>query len=101
MTATDTDFNVLEIEALTAIDCGDVQRAIAIYTWMADGDPSLDGGYLGERLGVCYERLDQPFVSRFWYRRAVEENPEVRSGANEALQRLGSLDVAELLKVKP
>ena len=93
------DFNDLERGALEAAKSGDVQRAIAIYTWMADGDPSLGGGYLGERLGECYELLGQPFVAHYWYGRAVEENPEVRAKSKDALQRLGQLDVTELLKV--
>jgi hypothetical protein len=42
------DFNKLEMKALECLQAGAVKDAIRIYLWMADGDPSLDGGYLGQ-----------------------------------------------------
>lgn len=47
-----------------------------IYLFMgADGDQSLDAGYLGERLGECYENLGDLHAAKYWYGRAVEESP--------------------------
>ncbi|MGE5271035.1 MAG: hypothetical protein ACM3JG_15340 [Thiohalocapsa sp.] len=51
------DFNVLERRAQELVAAARPQDAIRIYLFMADGDPSLDAGYLGKRLGECYERL--------------------------------------------
>ena len=92
------DFNALEIGARDAVQAGQIDRAIAIYIWMGTGDPSLDGGYLGQRLGECYEAVGQPYVARYWYTRALEENPQVNLDAKVALDRLDRLDVADLLK---
>jgi hypothetical protein len=63
---------------------------------MADGDQSLDGGYLGERIAECYERLGEPDAARYWYGRAVEENPEANGKAAEARQRLGAISISDL-----
>ena len=101
MTALALDFNELETGAQKAFETGAFERAISIYTWMADGDQSLDGGYLAERLGECYEQLGNLFVAHYWYNRAVEQNPEVCLKAQEALKRLDQLNVADLLKDTP
>jgi tetratricopeptide (TPR) repeat protein len=82
------DFNVLEKKAKQLIDAGRPQDAIRIYFMMADGDPSLDGGYLGEKIGRCYEQMGQLYAAKFWYGRAVEENPEVRLDSAKARERL-------------
>jgi hypothetical protein len=91
------DFNILERAAKTLISSGRVHDAIKIYLYMADGDPSLDGGYLGERLGECYELLDDLHAAKYWYGRAVEENPEVRPGSVEARKRLANVSIDLLL----
>jgi hypothetical protein len=82
------DFNVLEKRAKELIDAGRPQAAIRIYFLMADGDPSLDGGYLGKRIGECYEAMNQPYAAKYWYGRAAEENPEVRLDCAKARERL-------------
>jgi hypothetical protein len=56
---------------------------------MSDGDPSLDGGYLGKKLGECYELAGDPHAAKYWYGRAVEECPDGRDDCVEA--RKGSL----------
>ena len=91
------DFNVLERRAADLIASGRVEDAIKIYLFMADGDQSLDGGYLGERLGICYEKLGDLHTAKYWYGRAVEENPEVRTAAAEARIRLEDVSIKELL----
>ena len=64
---------------------------------MADGDPSLDAGYLGEKIAECYEALGDPYSARYWYGRAVEENPEVRIKSVAARERLSGFGIEELL----
>jgi tetratricopeptide (TPR) repeat protein len=71
------DFNVLERRAQELIDCGRSRDAIRIYLFMADGDPSLDAGYLGKRIAECYEKTDDLHAAKYWYGRAIEENPDV------------------------
>ncbi len=85
------DFNLLERAAQTFIDAGEYPKAIRIYFLMADGDPSLDGGYLGDRLGECYEALGELAAAKYWFGRAVEENPEVNVRARERLEVLNKL----------
>lgn len=72
------DFNQLERTATQLVKAGKIADAIKIYLFMADGDQSLDAGYLGEKLGICYEQLGDLHAAKFWYGRAVEENPQVR-----------------------
>ena len=93
------DFNALEKAAIGAIDNGRFADAIRIYLFMSDGDSSLDGGYLGERLGYCYEALGDIAAARFWYSRAIEENPEARQDSVAALLRLGRDTYEELLRL--
>ncbi|WP_370035509.1 hypothetical protein [Sinorhizobium fredii] len=70
--------NVLERQAALLIADGSVDDAIKVVLHMADGDQSLEGGYLGERLGECYGLIGDLHAAKYWYGRAVEENPDVR-----------------------
>ncbi len=85
------DLNSLERSAAEMVSVGRPQDAIKIYLFMADGDPSLDAGYLGEKLGQCYEMLGDLHAARYWYGRAIEENPGVRLHAEESRKRLDHL----------
>ena len=91
------DFNVLEKRAQELIDAGRSKDAIRIYLFMADGDPSLDGGYLGKKLGECYERIGDPHAAKYWYGRAVEENPSVRLDCIAARKRLEGITIDDLV----
>ena len=90
------DFNKLETTADSLKQAGRHRDALRIYLFMADGDESLDGGYLGERIGECYERLGEGDAARYWYGRAVEENPAVCVEAAAARERLGTISIADL-----
>jgi tetratricopeptide (TPR) repeat protein len=72
---------------------GKVADAIKIYLFMADGDQSLDAGYLGERLGECYEKIGDLHAAKYWYGRAVEENPDVRLISLAAHKRLHEVSI--------
>ena len=91
------DFNVLERRAQELNDSGRSSDAIRIYLFMADGDPSLDGGYLGEKLGECYERIGDLPAAKYWYGRAVEENPSVRIDCATARKRLAAVTIDDLV----
>ena len=90
------DFNKLEATATYCRDEGRYRDALRIYLWMADGDPSLDGGYLGGRIADCYERLGELDAARYWYGRAIEENPTVRLDETAARTRLGNISISDL-----
>lgn len=90
------DFNVLEKVAQGLIDAGRPQDAIKIYMFMGDGDQSLDGGYLGKRIGECYEAVGDLHAAKYWYGRAVEENPAIRHYV-EARNRLEGITIDELV----
>jgi hypothetical protein len=98
------DFNVLEERANTLIDLGRLTDSIRIYLFMADGDNSLDGGYLGERIGQCYERLGDLHAAKYWFGRAVEENPRIPA-YTAARQRVNFATIDDLVSpgeyVKP
>jgi hypothetical protein len=88
------DFNKLEVTAASLNSEGRYDDALRMYLFMADGDQSLDGGYLGERIGECYEQQGQLDAARYWC--AVEESPEVRIHAATARKRLGEISIADL-----
>lgn len=90
------DFNKLETTAASLKKDDRYWDALRIYLFMADGDPSLDGGYLGGCIAECCEHLGQLDAARYWYGRAVEENPAVRIGDAAARERLGDISIADL-----
>ena len=91
------DFNVLERRAEELLAAGRARDAIRIYMFMADGDPSLDGGYLGKRLGEAYELTGDLDAAKYWYGRAVEENPQVRLDCAAARKRLAHITIDDLV----
>ena len=91
------DFNVLEKRSQELIDSSRTREAIRIYLFMADGDPSLDAGYLGKKLGECYERIGDLHAAKYWYGRAVEENPTVRLDCIAARKRLEEVTINDLV----
>jgi hypothetical protein len=91
------DFNVLEKRASELIKAGRVRDAIRIFLFMSDGEPSLDGGYLGKRLGECYELDGDLQAAKYWYGRAVEENPQGRLDCVEARKRLENVTIDDLV----
>ena len=89
------DFNVLEKRAYELVKEGRPQDALRIYFEMADGDQALDGGCLGESIGQCYESMGQLYAAKYWYGRAVEENPKVHldcAAARERLEKVVTID---------
>lgn len=95
------DFNVLEKKAKSFLKLDRPHDAVKIYLYMADGDQSLDGGYLGKMLGQSYEAMGDLHAAKYWYGRAVEENPEVRTDCLEALNRLKNVTIDELIADPP
>jgi tetratricopeptide (TPR) repeat protein len=91
------DFNILEMTAERFMENKEYDKAIRIYLFMADGDQSLDGGWLGERLGECYEAQGDLMAAKYWYGRAVEENPQVRLHSQEARRRLKNVGIDDLI----
>jgi len=91
------DFNVLEARAQELVDAGRSRDAIRIYLFMADGDPSLDAGYLGKKLGECYERMGDLDAAKYWYGRAIEENPNARPDCLVARKRLARVTIDDLV----
>lgn len=91
------DFNVLERRARELKQGSRWREAMRICLFMADGDPSLDAGYLGEKIAGCCEALGDPYSARCWYGRAVEENPEARMESVAARKRLSQLGIDDLV----
>jgi tetratricopeptide (TPR) repeat protein len=87
----------LETSAMELLQRGRTADALKIFYRLAEGDPSLDGGYLGWRIGQCYEALGDLNAAHYWHTRAVEINPAVRTLSVEALKRIGDPALDELL----
>lgn len=94
------DFNLLEKTASEFVTEGKTADAIKIYLFMADGDPSLDAGHLGTKLGECYEQIGDLHAAKYWHGRAVAENPEVRLSSVEAVKRLAHITIDHLLPLR-
>jgi tetratricopeptide (TPR) repeat protein len=92
------DFNQLERAARSLKRQNRFQDALKIYYYMADGDPSLDGGYLGKRIAQCYEALGDLHAAKYWYGRAIEENPIVNDDCVTMRENLGSLSIEDLIQ---
>ena len=90
------DFNVLEKRARELINANRPSDAIKIYLFMADGDRSLDAGYLAMRLAECYEQVGDLHAAKYWYGRAIEENPTLHDRI-EARKRLEGVIIDELV----
>lgn len=90
------DYNLLERHAAASMEAGRYLDAISIYLFMADGDPSLDAGYLALKIGVCYEKLGHLITARYWYGRAVEENPKIPA-YRAARDRLADVSIKDLI----
>jgi len=71
------DMNALERKARDFLDARKFDAAREVYLVMGDGDPSLDAGYLGHRIGTTYEAEGRLMEAKYWYNRALEENPEI------------------------
>ena len=91
------DFNTFEIAADRCVRSGDHRTALAIYFFMADGDVSLDAGHLAERIAACYYALGDLHAAKYWFGRAVEENPEVYSQFKALREEMGDLGVVDLV----
>ena len=91
------DFNRLEEKAKNLLDLRLPHEAIKIYFYMADGDQSLDGGYLAKKIAQCYEEMKDLHAAKYWYGRAIEENPDVRIECVEARKRLEYVTIDDLL----
>ncbi len=92
------DFNQLEKAADRLMSMEKFNDACAIYYFMADGDPSLDAGYLGFKIGVCYEKRGDMQAAKYWYGRAVDENPTIQRYI-DAKNRLVDIGVEPLIKL--
>ena len=79
-----------------SIDTGDIESALRIFFYMADG--GLDGGYLGERIGECYEELGIIYAAIYWYGRALEESGGYRPVAESRLAVLGKMSIDDIVK---
>lgn len=90
------DFNVLERRARECIESGNVPDALKIYLFMADGDASLDAGSLGMNIGRCYEQFGDLHAAKYWYGRAVEENPQIAVYV-EARKRLEDVNIDDIV----
>lgn len=90
------DPNTLEKSGRRLMEAGAFGDALKVYFELADGDPSLDAGYTAMRIGECYERLGDPHAARYWYGRALAENPTI-SEYRDARKRFDDLDLSGVI----
>jgi hypothetical protein len=91
------DFNVLTRRAGTLLELDRPEDAMSIYLYMADGDPSSEGGWLAERIGWCCELMGNLHGAKWWYGRTVEENPSIEVYV-QARKRLNDVTIDDLLE---
>jgi hypothetical protein len=85
----EVDFNELEGRALAFWNAGRFR-----------GDPWLDAGFLAIRIGECHEALGELHAAKYWFGRAVEENPAIPEYI-AARQRLEHVDFNTLPSIRP
>lgn len=95
------DQGALDASAMELLRRGRPADALKIFYHLAETDLSLDGGYLGWRIGQCYEALGDIHAARYWHVRAVEQNPAIRTLSADALERIGRPALDELLIALP
>lgn len=71
------DVNVLHAVASTHHIGGEYKEALRVFFFIVDGDATLEADYYAERIGRCYEMLGDLAAAKYWYGRAVEENPAI------------------------
>jgi hypothetical protein len=71
------DMNALEGAVDEKREAKDFGGAREIYLVMGDGDPSLDAGGLAHQIAQTYEAEGRLMEAKYWYNRALEENPEI------------------------
>lgn len=91
------EMSALQSSANELLQRGRPADALKIFYCLAEGDATLDGGYLGWRIGQCYEALGELSAARYWHSRAVSENPALRTLSAEALKRIGVPSLDDLL----
>ena len=91
------DFNLLERRAVELFASDRPADALKIYLFMADGDPSLDGDYLGGKIAKCYETLGDLHATKYWYGRAIEESGGARQDCADARSRLSGINIDDLV----
>lgn len=94
---TRSEIAILQSSGMELLQRGRPADALKIFYRLAEGDVSLDGGYLGWRIGQCYEALGDLNAARYWHSRAIEENPRDRTLSAEALRRIGDVSLDDLL----
>ena len=94
---TRSELAILQSSGMELLQRGRPADALKIFYRLAEGDISLEGGYLGWRIGQCYEALGDLNAARYWHDRAVKENPRLRTLSAEALQRIGEISLDDLL----
>ena len=89
------DFNVLEKRAKQLLVENRPADAIKIYLFMADGDQSLDAGYLGLKIG---QRMNDLHAAKYWYGRALEEDaPIARAESVEGRNRSEHVTIDDII----
>jgi len=89
------DVNELQNRAALLRSNGHFQKAIDVYLYLADGDPSLDAGWYAIQIAECCEKLGRMTEARYWAARAKDENPTVPD-RQEIEQRLGPIKLAHV-----
>jgi hypothetical protein len=89
--------NSLELTARQFKEIGRFGDALRIYYFMAEGDRSLDAGSLASKIGECHEAIGELNAAKFWFGRAVEENPGFEH-FREQLSRVADVNVSDLLQ---
>lgn len=92
------DPNELEMSAQIFFDDGKFVEALRIYFYLADGDPSLDAGYLAKRIADCYTKKNEIYAAYYWYGRAIEENPEIYVDCLEIRKKIEPITLDDILQ---
>ena len=71
------DYNLMLFCAHRAFSEENFRNALAIYLFLAEKDPSLEGGSTADNISRCYEKMGDAYSAKYWARLAFEENPDI------------------------
>ena len=91
------DFNVLSAAAADFYRQNRFRDSLKIFLFIAVID--TESGFYSERVGSCYENIGDLHSAKYWYGKAVKENPTIEPYVR-ARERLKHVNIDFLLDPK-
>lgn len=71
------DFNKIEKIGQKLLDGEQYSEALKFYVCLCDGDDYFEAGKYAFQISICYEKLGDKFMAKYWAGLALEQNPTI------------------------